>query len=112
MPEFPFLVICKPADGSNPDSLKCTAMHDGTHLGRIPRGFICRAKREYMGKYELAVYQTPWPWQPIGWGSVYADKDYLPEYVPGDPEPAPVGDKFHAALIAMAKEFVRVMEIR
>ena len=26
MPEFPFLVICKPAEGSNPDSLKCTVL--------------------------------------------------------------------------------------
>ncbi len=108
MPDFPFLVIVTPNPGSDPDSLKCTAAHDNTHLGRLPRGFVCYAKREYLGKYELAPYKTPWPWSPIGWGSVYADKDFLPAYT-GETKPVTGDATWQDVLRAVAKAVLEVL---
>ena len=93
--------------------------HDGDWLGRLPRGFVCKAAAEYvLGDkrfYKLVRHVTAFPFAMEAGLQIWANAAYLPEYVPGEPDPDPVpapvdGDRFHAALVAAAREFVRVME--
>jgi len=66
---------------------------------------------------KLEIHLTPWPssLHPLAWGGVDVDARFVsltdPNIGPApEPEPVPQPDRFHAALLAAAKEFVRVME--
>ena len=89
MPDItPKLVIVTPNVGG--DTLTARATHDGAQIGKLHRGEIYFAVEEYKGMLRLAKYQTAFPF-PVT-GQVWADARFLPDYVPGDPEPVPVGD--------------------
>ena len=99
---IPHLVIVEPNitdDKPEDDTLTVRRdKHDGDWLGRLTRGFVCKAVEEYvLGDkrfYRLEKYVTGWPSTTWNGLEVWANAAYLPEYVPGDPtpDPVPVGD--------------------
>ena len=83
------LVIVTPNVGG--DTLTARETHD-EHSNQWPaklqRGKVYRAVELYVGMYRLQPVD-PFPFTVPAGKSVWADSDYLPEYV-GDPDPAPV----------------------
>ncbi len=64
---------------------------------------------------KLEIHLTPWPpsLHPLDYGGVYVDARFVSLTDPTipDPDPIPVdGDRFHAAIVAGVREFLRVME--
>lgn len=84
------LVIVTPNVGG--DTLTARATHDGVQIGKLNRGEIYWAVEEYKGMYRLVKHITPFPFRVAS--DVWASATYLPDYVPGDPDPdpIPVGD--------------------
>lgn len=97
---IPHLVVVTPnITDDNPADDTLTVRrdkHDGDWLGRLPRGFICKAVEEYvLGDkrfYRLEKHVTAWPSATWNGLEVWANAAYLPEYNPApvpDPTPAP-----------------------
>ena len=80
------LVIVTPNVGG--DTLTARATHDGVQIGKLNRGEIYWAVEEYKGMYRLGKHITPFPFHVTG--DVWANAAYLPEYIPGAPDPDPV----------------------
>ena len=98
MAEFiPHLVIVTPnITDDNPADDTLTVRrdkHDGDWLGRLPRGFVCKAAAEYvLGDkrfYKLVRHVTAFPFAVEAGLQIWGNAAYLPEYVPGEPDPVP-----------------------
>ena len=120
---IPHLVIVTPNivdDNPADDTLTVRRdKHDGDWLGRLPRGFVCKAAAEYvLGDkrfYKLVRHVTAFPFTVEAGLQIWGNAAYLPEYVPGepdpDPEPIPVtGDIWRALVLEIGRAIVRVME--
>ena len=121
---IPHLVIVTPNivdDNPADDTLTVRRdKHDGDWLGRLPRGFVCKAVEAYTVSgvtfYRLAKSVTPWPveFRPLAESGVevWGKAAYLPDYVPGEPEPqpAPGGKTWQGVILAACRAVVAYLE--